>query len=147
MPTRTTLLAVTVCVAVCLTCPALFGQATGIISGTVNDATGSAVVGAKVVVTAPAMGVTRNSSTDDSGRYIVPLLPVATYTIRVEFTGFQPAEEKNVRLQVDEHRDVNFRLVPASVQESVEVTATAVAVETTNPTLGQVITSQQVAEL
>jgi hypothetical protein len=99
------------------------------------------------VVTAPAMGVTRDSTTDDSGHYLVPLLPVASYTVQVEFTGFQPAEQKEVRLQVDEHREVDFRLVPASVKESVEVTATAVAVETANPTLGQVITSQQVAEL
>src|SRR5580658_889684 len=128
-------------------CPFLYGQATGSISGTVADATGSAVSGAKVTVTAPAIGVSRDSTTDDSGHYLVPLLPVANYTVRVAFQGFQTAEDKDVRLQVDEHREVDFRLVPASVKESVEVTATAVAVETTNPTLGQVITSQQVAEL
>jgi len=128
-------------------CPLLYGQANGIISGTVTDATGSAIAGAKVVVSAPAMGVTRESTTDDAGHYLVPLLPVSDYTVHVGFAGFQPAEQKDVRLQVDEHREVDFKLAPASVKESVEVTATAVAVETTNPTLGQVITSQQVAEL
>jgi len=127
--------------------PLLYGQATGIISGTITDASGSAVAGAKVVLTAPAMGVTRDSTTDESGHYLVPLLPVASYTVRVEFTGFQPAEQKEIRLQVDQHREVDFKLVPASVKETVEVTATAVAVETANPALGQVITSQQVAEL
>ncbi|MGA3043704.1 MAG: carboxypeptidase regulatory-like domain-containing protein, partial [Bryobacteraceae bacterium] len=147
MPTRRTLLAAIVCLLLLGACPLLYGQATGIISGSVTDATGSAVAGAKVVVTAPAMGVTRDATTDVSGHYLVPLLPVAGFTVRVEFTGFQAAEQKDVRLQVDEHREVDFRLVPASVKESVEVTATAVAVETANPTLGQVITSQQVAEL
>ena len=147
MPTGRMLLAAVVCLLVFGTSPLLYGQATGIISGTVTDATGSAVAGAKVVVTAPAMGVTRDSTTDDSGHYLVPLLPVANYSVHVEFTGFQPAEQKDVRLQVDEHREVDFRLAPASVKETVEVTATTVAVETTNPTLGQVITSQQVAEL
>jgi len=93
------------------------------------------------------LGIARDSTTDESGHYLVPLLPVANYTVHVEFTGFQGAEQKDVRLQVDEHREVDFRLVPASVKESVEVTATAVAVETANPTLGQVITAQQVAEL
>jgi hypothetical protein len=127
--------------------PLLYGQATGIISGTITDASGSAVAGAKVVLTAPAMGVTRDSTTDESGHYLVPLLPVASYTVHVEFTGFQPAEQKEIRLQVDQHREVDFKLVPASVKETVEVTATAVAVETANPALGQVITSQQVAEL
>ena len=147
MPTSRMLLAAVLCLLVFVACPSLYGQATGIISGTVSDATGSAVAGAKVVVTAPAMGVTRDSTTDESGHYLVHLLPVASFTVHVEFTGFQPAEQKDVRLQVDEHREVDFRLVPASLKESVEVTATAVAVETTNPTLGQVITSQQVAEL
>jgi Carboxypeptidase regulatory-like domain len=128
-------------------CPLLYGQANGTISGTVTDASGSAVAGAKVTITAQGTGASRASVTDQSGRYLAPLLPVATYTVRVEFAGFQPAEEKDVRLQVDEHRELDFRLVPASVKESVEVTATAVAVETSNPTLGQVITSQQVAEL
>ena len=140
-------IAAIVCLLVFGTCPFLYGQATGIISGSVTDATGSAVAGAKVSVTAPAMGVTRDSTTDESGHYLVPLLPVASYTVHVEFAGFQPAEEKEVRLQVDQHRELDFKLVPASVKESVEVTATAVAVETANPTLGQVITSQQVAEL
>ncbi|HXM40555.1 MAG TPA: carboxypeptidase-like regulatory domain-containing protein [Bryobacteraceae bacterium] len=147
MPTGRKPLVAVFCLLVFGTCPFLYGQATGIVSGTVSDATGSAVAGAKVVVSAPAMGVTRDSTTDDSGHYLVPLLPVASYTVHVEFTGFQPAEQKDIRLQVDEHREVDFKLVPASVKESVEVTATAVAVETANPTLGQVITSQQVAEL
>ena len=147
MPTGRMLLAVVLCLLVFGACPLVYGQATGIISGTVSDATGSAVAGAKVVVTAPAVGVTRDSTTDESGHYLVPLLPVASFTVHVEFTGFQPAEEKDVRLQVDEHREVDFKLFPASLKESVEVTATAVAVETANPTLGQVITSQQVAEL
>ncbi len=147
MPNRKSLNAVIVCLLAFVACSSLYGQATGVISGTVSDATGSAVAGAKVVVAAPALGVTRDSTTDESGHYLVPLLPVAGYTVRVEFTGFQPAETKDVRLQVDEHRELDFKLVPASVKESVEVTATAVAVETTNPTLGQVITSQQVAEL
>ncbi len=145
--TRRTWLTIAICAALPAACPCLYGQATGIISGTVTDASGSALAGAKVVVAAPAMGLSRESPADESGHYLVPLLPVATYTVRVEFAGFQPAEEKDVRLQVDEHREVDFKLVPAAVQATVEVTATAVAVETANPTLGQVITSQQVAEL
>src|SRR6202035_1477824 len=47
----------------------------------------------------------------------------------------------------DEHRELNFSLAPASVTENVLVSATEVAVETSNPSLGQVITSEQVAEL
>jgi hypothetical protein len=128
-------------------CPLLFGQATGTISGTVTDASGGAVAGAKVTVTGQNTGSVRDAISDTSGHYLVPLLGVNTYTVHAAFTGFQSSEVKDIRLQVDEQREVNFTLSPANVQQSVEVTATAVAVQTTNPTLGQVITSQQVAEL
>src|SRR5580658_5386351 len=70
----------------------LFGQATGSISGTVRDASGSAVPGAKVTVTAPATGVTRSSVTNAAGEYIVPLLGVANYMVQVELKGFQNAK-------------------------------------------------------
>jgi carboxypeptidase family protein len=100
-----------------------------------------------VTVSAQAIGLSRDAKTDETGHYLVPLLPVAHYTVRVELQGFQTAEDKDVRLQVDERRELNFTLAPASVQQAVEVTATEVAVETSTPTLGQVINSQQVAEL
>src|SRR6202022_2886961 len=79
--------------------------------------------------------------------YLMPLLPIGDYTIRVESHGFAPVEQKDVRLQVDEHRELDFTLAPASVTEAIEVSATEVSVQTSNPTLGQVITSEQVAQL
>ena len=126
---------------------ALYGQATGSISGTVTDATGAAAGNVKITISGEVTGTKRETTTDSSGHYVVPLLGVANYDIKAELNGFQSAEEKDVRLQTDEHREVDFRLVPASVSSTVEVTGTAVAVQTNNPTLGQVITSQQVADL
>ncbi len=130
-----------------LSAPLLYGQATGSISGTVTDTSGSPVPGANVTVTAPATGFTRSSKTGDKGEYLVPLLGVATYNLQVELQGFQTATANDVRLQVDEHRELDFKLAPAAVQTSVEVSATAVAIQTTDATLGQVITTQQVADL
>jgi hypothetical protein len=125
-----------------------FAQATGSFSGTVTDKTGSVVSGATVRVTSESTGVSREAKTDDSGHYLIPLMPVSQYTIQVESQGFQTAAQKDVRLQTDEHRELDFNLVPASVSQTVEVSAAEeVAVQTTNPTLGQVITSEQVAEL
>jgi hypothetical protein len=125
----------------------VYGQATGSFSGTVSDKAGAVVPGATVRATSQGTGISREAKTDDSGHYLIPLLPVAFYTIRVESPGFGAAEQKDVRLQVDEHRELDFSLAPASVSSSVEVSATEVAVETANPTLGQVITSEQVADL
>jgi hypothetical protein len=127
--------------------PLAYGQATGSINGTVTDASGAAVTGAKVTVSAPATGLTREATTDGAGNFLVTLLPVANFTVRVEVTGFQTAEARDVRLQVDEHRELDFRLTPATVQTNVEVSATAVSIQSSDATLGQVITSQQVADL
>src|ERR1700683_1476937 len=122
-------------------CGVLYGQATGSISGTVSDTTGAPVANAKVTVTAPATGVSRDAVTDANGHFVVPLLGVANYTVHVDQQGFQPAEAKDVRLQVDEHRELDFKLALSTVKESVEVSATVVGVQTADATLGQVITS------
>jgi hypothetical protein len=128
-------------------CPLLYSQANGSLSGTVADKTGSVISGATVKITSQGTGLTRETKTDGSGHYLVPLLPVAFFTIRVESQGFQTTEQKNIRLQVDEHLEIDFSLAPAAVNQTVEVSATEVAVETANPTLGQVITSEEVADL
>jgi hypothetical protein len=128
-------------------CPFLYGQASASFSGTVSDKAGALVTGAMVRVTSQGTGISREAKTNDAGYYLIPLLPVAFYTIHVESQGFQPTEQKDIRLQVDEHREVDFTLQPASVSSTVQVSATEVAVETTNPSLGQVITSEQVADL
>jgi hypothetical protein len=143
---RKALLVAVLCTVISL-CPLLYSQANGSLSGTVTDKTGSVVAGATVKITSQGTGITREVKADGSGHYLAPLLPVSIYTIRVESQGFQTTEQQDIRLQVDEQREVNFTLNPASVSQSVEVSAEQVAVETTNPTLGQVITEQQVADL
>src|SRR5690348_16571641 len=135
------------CTFVLAACPLLYGQATGSFFGTVADTTGSVIAGAKVTVTAQETGVSRDATTDQTGHYLIPLLPVATYTVKVSMANFQTVTQTNLRLQVDERRELDFTLPPASVTQTVEVSATPVAVQTADPTLGQVITSQQVAQL
>jgi hypothetical protein len=128
-------------------CPALYSQARGSFSGNVSDKSGSAVPGAAVTVTAQTTGQSRAVKTDDAGHYDVPLLSFGTYNVRVDATGFQSAETKDLQLHVDEARELDFTLTPATVVTTVTVSGAAVAVETANPSLGQVITSQEVAQL
>src|SRR5579863_3040926 len=136
-----------ICSLTIFVCGVLYGQATGSISGTISDSTGAPVAGAKVTITAPATGTTRDAVTDGNGHFVVPLLGVGNYTVHVDQQGFQPAEAKDIRLQVDEHRELDFKLTLATVKENVEVSATVVSIQTADATLGQVITSQQVNDL
>ena len=147
MLTRGVVRCVVVCSLVLSVSQFLYSQANGSFSGTVTDKTGSVVSGANVKITSQATGLVREAKTDDSGHYIIPLLPVSVYTIRAEAQGFKPVDQADLRLQVNEQREVNFTLVPASVTQNIEVSATQVAVETANSTLSQVITEQQVADL
>ncbi len=125
----------------------MYGQAAGSFSGNVLDKAGSSISGADVIVVSQATGFTRASKTDTTGHYLIPLLPVGTYTVRVNAVGFQSAASKDLPLQVQESREIDFSLALATVNTSVEVTGDAVAVETGNPSLGQVITAQQVSQL
>ena len=147
MPSNKTLFVGYCCALLMLFSPLAYGQATGSFSGTVSDKAGAVIAGANVKITSRDTGLTREAKTDDSGHYLIPLLPVSFYTIHVEAQGFGPVEQKELRLQLDEHRELDFALQPASVSTTVEVNATEVAVETSTPALGQVITSEEVAEL
>jgi hypothetical protein len=142
-----TLLLFFICILAIMIAPAAHGQATGSFSGNVVDKSGSAIPGANVKITSQETGLQRDGRTDSAGHYLIPLLPVGTYTVHVDGAGFQSAESKDLRLQVDEARELDFSLVPATVVTTVAVSGEAVAVETTNPSLGQVITSQQVTQL
>src|SRR5882757_5211907 len=141
------LLSIVVCIVTLMMSPAMRGQATGSFSGNVTDKSGSAIPGASVIATSQGTGLQRDTKADSSGHYLLPLLPVGTYTVHVDASGFQSAESKDLRLQVDEARELDFSLVPATVVTTVAVSGEAVAVESANPSLGQVITSQEVSQL
>jgi hypothetical protein len=147
MSRKHSLSAVFFCLVLSLSSPFLFGQATGSFSGTVTDNAGALITAATVRVTSQGTGLSRDTKTDQSGHYLIPLLPVGFYTIQVQAPGFSSVSQKDIRLQVDEQRELDFNLKPASVSTTVEVNATEVSVETSNPSLGQVITAEEVAEL
>ncbi len=146
---RKILLSVLACGIVLMVSPAMHGQATGSFSGNVLDKSGSSVPGATVTATYQGTGLAREGKTDSAGHYLIPLLPVGTgtYTVHVDAPGFRSAESRDLSLQVDEARELDFSLVPATVVTTVAVSGDAVAVETANPSLGQVITSQEVSQL
>jgi hypothetical protein len=142
------LLLVVVCVLALMTSPVMHGQATGSFSGNVLDKSASGVPGATVIATSQGTGLARDGKTDSAGHYLIPLLPVGTYTVHVDASGFQSAESRDLKLDVDQARELDFSLAPPTVVTNVAVSSgDAVAVETANPSLGQVITSQQVSQL
>src|SRR6202522_272779 len=145
---RAALLLMGACVLLLAPSPAMYGQANSSFSGNVTDKSGGGIPGATVTVTSQATGQERTSKTDSAGHYIVPLLPAEpAFTVHVDATGFQSAESKDLVLQTDQAREIDFALNPATVTTTVSVSGDAVVADTTSASLGQVITSQEVKQL
>jgi hypothetical protein len=126
---------------------AAFAQFSGSIEGSVTDSSGAIVPGAKIVLTNTATGVTAASVTNSSGLYKFPSLGPGTYKVNVTVQGFAPETEANVVLTAMQVRDVSFKLQPSTVTESVEVSASAMAVQTDEVDISTVTDEQMVAEL
>jgi hypothetical protein len=111
-------LAVLILVALAVGTPLGWAQesASSGIVGQVTDSTRGALPGATVTVTNTGTNAQRSAVTDTEGRFTIPNLPPATYTIRVELSGFQAAELKDVTLRNGEIARPNVVLGLANVQ-------------------------------
>jgi hypothetical protein len=127
--------------------PAAAQVSTGEFSGTVVDASGASVAGAKVVATNAETGVSREVSTDAAGSYVLTLLPPGTYNLSAESPGFRRVVQSSVPLQVNQRAEVNFRLQIGQVNETIEVAAAPLLLESESSSLGSVIAEQFVGEL
>src|SRR5215471_14195774 len=101
------------------------GTNTALVRGTVADSSGASIPGAIVTMTNDGTGVVDKATTDRLGRYIFEVLKPASYTARVEATGFKTTERKNIVLRVGDQTDINFTLQVGSVTQLVEVKSAA----------------------
>ena len=128
-------------------CGGLFAQATSQISGTVKDATGGVVVGAEITVTQTDTGVTRSATSDASGVYSLPSLPLGPYRMEVKKEGFTTYVQSGIVLQVASAPAIDPVLTVGAVSQSVQVESTAPMIETSSTGVGQVVNSQDVVDL
>jgi len=119
----------------------------GSLVGTVIDQSGAAVPAAPVVATNQATGVSRSTTTDPSGNYSIPELPIGNYTVSVTVEGFTPVTQADIRVDVAAERRVDITLSPAKQRLTMEVRAEVPMVTTTEDTLGGTIESSQVENL
>lgn len=96
-------------------------SATATLSGTVEDEKGAVVPGAAVTLTNSATGLRRETTTNDQGSFVVPLLPPSTYKVRVERTGFALVEIPSVELNVGDEKALQVQLRAGGVSETVLV--------------------------
>ena len=120
----------------------------GTILGTVTDASGAVVAGAKVTVKNEGTGLERTAQTSADGSYNLPELPIGSYTVTVSGTGFQTFVTKGVTVDVASERRVDAAMKPGQTSTTVEVSADELPlVQTTSSELGGTLTTQDIAEV
>ncbi len=125
----------------------VWGQAVSSLSGVVSDPSGGVIPGATVKIESVAQGLSRETKTDQAGRYAFPQVPPGTYKASVKAGGFSEAVVNGVVLEVNVPRTLDLKMEVGAVTETVAVSAEAAQVNTTDASIGNAITSQPILAL
>lgn len=117
------------------------------IVGTVTDASGAVIPNVKVVVTEPAKGFVRNLVTDSKGSYSIQNVPIGTYSVTFEDSGFSKLVETGIVLTTGQTQRVNGTLSVGAVTETVTVSGAVPHVQTESAALSTMISGQQISQL
>lgn len=133
----------------CLICSTLLSaQSTGgRILGRVADPSGAVLANVKVTATNEATGIARDTKTNASGDYVFPEVPVGTYTLSFDLSGFKTNVRKSVTLDVNQVITLNMSMQVGASKEVVEVSSEAPLVDTTTTQLGAVVNDRSVSQL
>ncbi len=126
----------------------LAGQGTtATILGTVTDATGASIAGAMVQIKNTGTGQIQNIQTDAAGRFRVPDLIVGNYEVQASKEGFATVVHRGITLTVGNQSVVDFSLAVGQTQQTVTVEGEVTQVETTNASVGALVSQTQMREL
>ena len=125
----------------------LMAQATGLIVGTVQDASGAVIPGAQVKAINELTGLEWETVSDQGGRFNFPRMPVGNYHVEVTQQGFTQFLSEPFRLDADQSRQVTVALEVGQVTESITVAGAVTEVETVGGTLKEIIDERRITEL
>ena len=116
---------------VAATLPCAWSQeVTASITGTITDPSGAAVSGATVTATSAERGQNYTATTNDSGLYRIPQLPVGTYSLKIEKEGFASATRPAFVLTLNQVARVDVTMKVGQISETVEVSGAAPVMKT-----------------
>src|SRR5712692_3318507 len=139
---------VLLCLAVvCLSVPCLAQSDNANVNGIITDPSGSVVPNAKVTLKNQATGLTRETTTNESGVYSIPIIPPGFYTFTVEAAGFKKFESKDNKVDPSVPANFSASLQVGAITETVEVAATVTALQTESGALGKVVEGKQISDI
>jgi len=122
-------------------------QDRGLITGEVKDSSGAIVPGASITVTRIETNTISKTASSSTGDYTLPSLETGTYTIRVERQGFKNSIAKDIVVTASGAARVDIMLEVGTAQQSVEVQATGVQVQTENARIQTAVANRLVDQL
>jgi hypothetical protein len=118
---------------------------TGAVRGTITDASGAIVPGAKVMATNVATGVSTTATTDQAGLYSIRFLQIGQYTLSVEMAGFTTATYGPFSLEIDQTAKIDIPLAVGASTTKVTVSDEYQPIlNTENATLGETFTENTI---
>ncbi len=120
---------------------------TGDIAGTVVDPSGAALVNAVIKLQNPATGFNRAATTGASGNFLFASLSTGTYKITASLPGFEVKEIAGIEVSVAKTTNISVQLGVAQQNSVVEVSASAVSLETTSSALVAVVDDKAVQDM
>ena len=127
--------------------PSLNAQVTQTMQGLVADATGAVIPGAAVTLTNRDTGTSSTIQTNATGNYTFPQVMVGNYDISCVLDGFKTDTVTNQRVETGSQVRVDFTLEIGDVTETIEVSASAITLNTENAVVGGVVENKRVIEL
>lgn len=127
--------------------PAFSQRTTGTLRGQVLDPAGAAIANARVTATNEETGVSVASTTTSAGTYDFPSLLPGKYKVSVEVSGFKKFVKSGVVVLADQDNVADARLDLGATTETIEVSASAVQVQTTTSSLTNDYDANEVSNL
>jgi outer membrane receptor protein involved in Fe transport len=130
----------------CFCCSAI-AQTSGSLSGEVRDEKQAVITGATVTMRNISTNETRTAQTNADGRYHFAGVPVGSYELTVESTGFAKHQQSGITLALNQNAIVDVTMKPGAVQEVVNVVENASLLNTTTAEVGTRFDEKRLAEL
>jgi hypothetical protein len=107
---------------------------TGEIYGRATDKSGAVVPGVTVTLNSPALLQPQVAVTSSTGAYSFPNIPIGTYTVKFELSGFTTINREGVRIAIGQNAQINGALDVSTKQEVITVTGEAPLIDTKSNT-------------
>ncbi|HYY69992.1 MAG TPA: carboxypeptidase-like regulatory domain-containing protein, partial [Terriglobales bacterium] len=117
------------------------------VEGTVTDPSGAVVPDVAIQLTNTGTGAVFTGASNESGYFRFPVVPVGTYELTVQSSGFSPFVLKPVEVAVGAKLNLPVSLGVAGKKEAVEVTGEVPVVETTRTQVSSTVDAASVSDL